>query len=75
VSTTILGIDVLDIPENYTPMGVYALIECLNGDGEVVYVVRHAGMDHLRRIGAAQALAAQELANWANAFEPEGDDE
>lgn len=52
--TNILGIDVLDIPDTYTPVGVYALIECLNTEGQPVYVVRHSGMDALRRFGALQ---------------------
>lgn len=72
--TNILGLEVLDIPESYTPVGVYALIECLNDEGKPVYVVRHAGMDALRRYGALQVLAHSEQNDWIEFFEPQGDD-
>lgn len=71
----ILGIPVDDIPGSYTPIGVYALIECLNDDGEHVFVVRYAGMSPLARVGALSILHASELANWDQAFEGLEEDE
>lgn len=68
--TDILGIPVQDIPADYTPVGVYALVECLDSDGDHTFVVRHAGMDPLRRYGALQVLAHQEIADWQAGFEP-----
>lgn len=73
--TNILGLDVLEIPETYTPVGVYALIECLNDEGQPVYVIRHSGMDALRRYGALQVLANSEKHDWIEFFEPQGDDD
>lgn len=73
VSTEILGIPVDEIPETYTPIGVYALIECLNSDGEQVFVTRFAGMSALARVGAVTILHAQEMTNWDGSFEPDGD--
>ena len=34
VSTDILGIPVDEIPQTWTPVGVVALIECLDNDGD-----------------------------------------
>lgn len=73
--TDILGIHVGDIPDNYTPIGIVALIECLNADGQQTFVVRHAGMSPLARVGALTVLQASEMTDWAEAFEPAGDDE
>jgi hypothetical protein len=73
--TNILGLEVRDIPESYTPVGVYALVECLNDEGKPVYVVRHAGMDGLRRYGALEVLVSRERTEWINWFEPDGDDD
>jgi hypothetical protein len=68
--TDILGIPVPDIPDDYTPVGVYALVECLDSDGDHTFVIRHAGMDPLRRFGALQVLVQQEVVGWQNCFEP-----
>lgn len=75
MSTEILGVEVLDIPETYTPIGVYALVECLNGQGEHVFVTRHAGMSALARVGALAVLNELEMADWHATFEPTEDDE
>lgn len=75
MSTDILGIPVVEIPDTYTPVGVYALIECLNSDGEQVFVTRHAGMSALARVGAVTVLHAQEMSDWAGSFEAVDGDE
>lgn len=68
--TDILGLQVDEIPEGYIPIGCYALIECLDDEGDRTYVVRHAGMDSLRRYGALNVLIDQERDTWLNGFEP-----
>ena len=74
MSTDILGIEVVDIPDAYTPIGVYAIIECLNEDGEHVFVTRHAGMSALARVGALQVLNELEMADWNDSFDPAEDE-
>lgn len=72
--TDILGIPVDNIPENWTPIGVVALIECLDNDGDQRFLIRHAGMSHLARVGALAVLNELEMADWHATFEPtEGD--
>lgn len=75
MSTDILGIPVDDIPADYTPLGVYAIVECLNGDGGHVYVTRHANMSALARVGALAVLSDLEMADWHATFEPLEDGE
>lgn len=75
MSTDILGIEVVDIPETYTPVGLVAIIECLNADGEQTFVIRHAGMSPLARVGALTVLQSAEMTDWAAAFEPMEDGE
>lgn len=67
--TDILGIPVDNIPENWTPIGVVALIECLDNDGDQRFLIRHAGMSHLARVGALTILHAQEMTDWSASFE------
>jgi hypothetical protein len=71
----ILGIPVLDIPANYTPLGVYAIVECLNDEGGHVYLTRHANMSALARVGALAVLNDLEMADWHATFEPLEDGE
>lgn len=75
MTTDILGIRVDEIPQTWTPVGVVALIECLDDDGDQRFLIRHAGMSRLARVGALTILHAQELGDWATVFEPTGDDE
>ncbi|MGE0229300.1 MAG: hypothetical protein AB7U23_12435 [Dehalococcoidia bacterium] len=69
-----MGLDMMDIPEKYTAVGVYALVECLNEEGSPVFLVRHAGMDHLRRVGALHILSRQEDADWRTTSGGDDDD-
>lgn len=75
MSTDILGIPVTAIPEQYTPIGVCALIECLDADGQQTFVIRHAGMSPLARVGALTVLQASEMSDWVACFEPTDGDQ
>lgn len=73
--TNILGLDVPDIPTTHTPIGVYALVECLDEDGDRVFIIRNAGIDPIGLLGAFHGLRALAERDWVRGFEPLEDNE
>lgn len=52
----VAGMEVRDIDERYTPLGLCMVMTVLDEDGDVSYVVRYANMDALQRLGALRLL-------------------
>lgn len=69
----VAGLEVVDIDERFTPLGLYMIVSVLDDDGDVTYVVRQANMDAMQRLGAVTTLQILERNAVLEAFTDDED--
>lgn len=61
------GIDLMELPEGYTPLSAIVLLKTLDADGDVAWINRYAkdlgGMESLGALHAAVALVTEDIVN------------
>lgn len=73
---TVLGLDVLSLPEGFTPLEAVSVIKALDEEGRVSLLMRSTeGLNSWESLGMLAAAAAVTREGLVSVFEDEGRDE